>query len=588
MTLEKNDPRLTAYALGELDDAERREVEALLAGDDVARQAVEEIRHLAGMLTDELAAEPAPELTPEQRQGVLVAPATRPARYTRLWAALTAAAAILIVAGAALYIYSGSLKDDSSGGAGQPVVKGGGEKPKGVEPGSEGPDDNTPNFYGTPEPRDGRDEPESKSVELKLELPRAQIAPTPKNIRSDNLPKKPLPAKRVMVPVGTKNVSRGKTVTSSDEFPIIGELEQVTDGDKESIDGSFVELGPGLQWVQIDLDGCYAIHAIALWHHFSPPCAVRDVIVQISDDKDFVSGVRTVFSNDHDNSAGLGVGKQYEWIGTARGKVIEPGGAPGRYVRLYSNGNTSNDQNPYCEVEVYATPAKANTSTGGKDAKATSEKTEAPKAKAGAKDKSTSKKVELKIELPAPQFRGTPKNLRSANLPKTLPKPRGAFLVAKGTALLSRDKKVTSSDDEPIIGELEQITDGDKEGMDGSWVELGPGLQWVQIDLEKVAEIAAIVVWHSHAEPAVFRDVVLQVADDPDFITNVRTIFNNDHDNSAGLGVGKQFEWIETRDGELIDAKGIKARYVRLYSSGSTSSDQNPYTEVEVFGKVAE
>jgi len=210
-------------------------------------------------------------------------------------------------------------------------------------------------------------------------------------------------------------------------------------------------------------------------------------------------------------------------------------------------------------------------------------KPEEPKAEPAAKGDM----VELKIELPAPQFRGTPKNLRSANLPKVLPGPRGAFMVPQGTELLSAKKPVTASDSEPIIGELKQITDGDKEGMDGSWVELGPGLQWVQLDLEKPAEIYAIVIWHSHAEPCVFRDVVVQVADDPDFVQNVRTLFNNDHDNSSGLGIGKEYEWIETRDGQLIDAKGVKARYVRMYSNGSTSSDQNPYTEVEVFGKAA-
>jgi hypothetical protein len=32
----------------------------------------------------------------------------------------------------------------------------------------------------------------------------------------------------------------------------------------------------------------------------------------------------------------------------------------------------------------------------------------------------------------------------------------------------------------------------------------------------------------------------VQTADDPDFITNVRTLFNNDIDNSLGLGVGKK------------------------------------------------
>ena len=46
-------------------------------------------------------------------------------------------------------------------------------------------------------------------------------------------------------------------------------------------------------------------------------------------------------------------------------------------------------------------------------------------------------------------------------------------------------------------------------------------------------EIYAIVIWLFHKEPRVYFDVVVQVADDPDFITNVRTLFNNDIDNSA-------------------------------------------------------
>ena len=36
--------------------------------------------------------------------------------------------------------------------------------------------------------------------------------------------------------------------------------------------------------------------------------------------------------------------------------MFDPKGAKGRYVRLYSNGNTTNDLNHYVEVEVYGLP----------------------------------------------------------------------------------------------------------------------------------------------------------------------------------------------------------------------------------------
>jgi len=195
--------------------------------------------------------------------------------------------------------------------------------------------------------------------------------------------------------------------------------------------------------------------------------------------------------------------------------------------------------------------------------------------------------VELKLDLPKPLFAGTPKNLPpGTTVEKPTGKPRPPLMVPKGTELLSFKKPVKMSDDNPVVGKPEMITDGMKEGTDGNWVELGAGLQWVQIDLQRPCEIYAIVLWHYHAEARVYRDVVVQVSDDPDFIENVRTVFNNDQDNSAGLGVGKDNEYFEMAEGKLVEVKGLKARYVRCYSKGSTSDAQNHYIEVEVHGKV--
>lgn len=189
--------------------------------------------------------------------------------------------------------------------------------------------------------------------------------------------------------------------------------------------------------------------------------------------------------------------------------------------------------------------------------------------------------------LPKPMFIGTPKTIQSPNLEPPHPTwGRVSLLVPEGTANVALKKKVTASDKEPVIGSLDLITDADKEGADGSYVELGPGTQWVQIDLSQVYNIYAVAVWHYHSEARVYKDVVVQVADDADFITNVRAIYNNDHDNSSGLGIGKDYEYVDDYFGRMIDAKGVKARYVRLYSKGNTANEMNHYTEVEVFGKA--
>lgn len=198
------------------------------------------------------------------------------------------------------------------------------------------------------------------------------------------------------------------------------------------------------------------------------------------------------------------------------------------------------------------------------------------------------KKVKLEIELPKPMFAGTPKNIRSDNLEAQTGKARGPFYVPQGTKLLSLEKTVTASDDLPVIGESELVTDGDKEGEEGSYVEYGPGLQWVQIDLGKVYNLYAILIWHYHSEGRVYRDMVVQGSEtDAKFKSKKKivTVFNNDHDNSSKMGKGKDKEYIEHSEGKLIDPKGVKARYLRFYSNGSTSSEMNHYIEIEVFGK---
>ena len=196
-------------------------------------------------------------------------------------------------------------------------------------------------------------------------------------------------------------------------------------------------------------------------------------------------------------------------------------------------------------------------------------------------------KEELKLLLPKPMFIGTPRNIRTPNLERITGKPRGPFFVPQGTELLSLDKPVTSSDRLPVIGELSFVTDGEKSGEDGYFVELGPGKQYVQVDLKQSFPLHAILIWHYHSQARVYRDVIVQVGDDKDFVIGVVTLFNNDHDNSSGLGVGKDKEYIETFEGRLVDPRGVKARYIRLWSNGNTSNDMNHYVEVEVYGTPA-
>jgi hypothetical protein len=196
--------------------------------------------------------------------------------------------------------------------------------------------------------------------------------------------------------------------------------------------------------------------------------------------------------------------------------------------------------------------------------------------------------VPLILDLPTPAFKGTPKDLQlGPNVEPLLDKPRAPMLVPSGLKNLAPYSDLTSSDRNVTADNLAKIVDGDKAASDQSIIFLRKGTQWVQMDLGSPQEIFALVIWHAHNMAKVYHDVIVQVADDPDFTNDVRTVFNNDADNSSGQGTGTNREYFETHEGKLINTKGLKARCIRFYSKGSTESALNEYTEIEVYGRPA-
>lgn len=192
--------------------------------------------------------------------------------------------------------------------------------------------------------------------------------------------------------------------------------------------------------------------------------------------------------------------------------------------------------------------------------------------------------MSIKPVMPIPLFAGTP--LPQENPPPNLDTskiPVLEALVPEGVTLLSKGKPVTSNDSAPI-GDLTLATDGDKQGDDGYFVDLMPGKVYIQIDLQESKEIWLIWTWHFHKQAVIFKDVVVQISDDPEFKT-FTTVFNNDFDNSATFGVGTDKSYAETNNGRPMPVNGVKGRYVRFYSNGRDLDDTNQYIEVEVYGK---
>ena len=215
----------------------------------------------------------------------------------------------------------------------------------------------------------------------------------------------------------------------------------------------------------------------------------------------------------------------------------------------------------------------------------------------------------LKLTLPMPTLKGTPEDLpKGPGIEPITDKPPGAFEDAAGKTKLLVPigvknvapgvtnvvagvtnvvrTKVTSSVP-PFTGELSQITDWSKEAFDDHAVEFKKGTQWVQVDLGQPYKVYAVAVWHDHRYIQLFRSVIVQVSNDPDFKADVTTLYNNDTDNSSGLGIGTDKQYFETRYGRVIDGKGAVGRYVRSYTKGSSQSAINVHQELEVFGLPA-
>lgn len=96
MSIDANDPKLTAYALNELDAAEKAGVERFLESSDEGRNAVDEIRRAAEFLGDGLADESTAGLSDGQRKAV----ESRVRRGKRLiWVPISAVASIVLLIG---------------------------------------------------------------------------------------------------------------------------------------------------------------------------------------------------------------------------------------------------------------------------------------------------------------------------------------------------------------------------------------------------------------------------------------------------------------------------------------------------------
>jgi formylglycine-generating enzyme required for sulfatase activity len=159
----------------------------------------------------------------------------------------------------------------------------------------------------------------------------------------------------VVIGEGCRVLSHHCPVKLSDA-DALGDPQLVTDGKRSSESDAVVDMAPGKQWVLIDLGTSREIHCVWLWlDHRLAWLSYHDVIVQITDQPDApgAPGTVTVLNTDTDGSSGMGKGTDAGWVEDINGRPITIAPAKGRYVKVWTNGRTSDDTNVFTEIAVY-------------------------------------------------------------------------------------------------------------------------------------------------------------------------------------------------------------------------------------------
>lgn len=191
-------------------------------------------------------------------------------------------------------------------------------------------------------------------------FPKTVFISAPWDCKLPNFEKTQRPIKEFTAPADSEIISIHRQVTSSDK-PSKGLADWITDGEAFcGDDGQHAVFFESLPcWVQIDLGSEHRIDHLWLWHDQGTlarrmtPEVFEDVIVQLSNDAKFRSGVTTLFNSDDDGSCGQGKGTDPTYMETNHGRGLPAGGLKARFVRIWGGKAYSGGPCRFTEITVW-------------------------------------------------------------------------------------------------------------------------------------------------------------------------------------------------------------------------------------------
>ena len=157
--------------------------------------------------------------------------------------------------------------------------------------------------------------------------------------------------------------------------------------------------------------------------------------------------------------------------------------------------------------------------------------------------------------------------------------------VARDKSIVARWKSdnsnAASNSDRPVgMG-----VDGVKNTTD-NYAEFGANdrtdSSYLQVDLGDVYDVAQINLVRYFGDGRTYPNTTIVMSEDDSFDTKDAVVYNSDADNMNGFGKGEDTAYPETDKGRSFDAKGAKARYVRVYMSGQYKENKNTNHIVEL------
>ncbi|WP_219639653.1 discoidin domain-containing protein [Cohnella sp. CFH 77786] len=439
------------------------------------------------------------------------------------------------------------------------------------------------------------------------------------------------------------NVALGQaTVTTNGVVTNAASLNLLVDGDRTTSNFDLIDVSTGPKWVQLDLGEAFAITKVNVLNDYNPTATRtgRDIIVQLSNDPTFASGVSTIFNNDTDNTAGQGAGSDSAYLEPTDGSgktITLSSPITARYVRSWANGHIRTadglvkNVNTPVELEVYAAVpatnsslpinvnltagnAAVNSATLGWTSPGPSSVTgydirysTSPITSANWDDGLVVKRI---TGEPTPAAASTAQTMTVKGLPsgttvyfamKTIGTggqvsnlSSVASIATKPVANVALGKSVSTNASSTSGEPLSALTDGVKTRDKYVLYGVSTGPKWAQVDLGQAYDVVRVNIRNDWGDSQTYRtgkDLIVQLSNDPTFASGVTAIFNNDGDNSSGLGTGNDAEYVEPGDGsgkDILLADPVSARYVRYWANGhvrinGTANAVDTPVEIEVY-----